>query len=281
MYLVRGRPRDAVLKLYEPDWAWKARKEAAIYGLLERHGVAAGQPELLHEGEVDGLAAHALVLSRLDGALLVDVLKRVGEEEALALQRQTGRLLRRIHQVPMPAFGHLGDRAEPTDSFATNGRSMAWRFEEKLRLFRDLGGSAETAGQVERRFAAGSWALHAQPRAALCHNDCHDGNLFAVQDGGRWRVTGIVDFEDALAGDPLLDLAKAYAWSSRRSSAALLALAEGYGDLRSGWQEAVQVHALYFAVELWAWFAQAGTTQHLPGLEEDMRRICETGRLTP
>jgi aminoglycoside phosphotransferase (APT) family kinase protein len=43
----------------------------------------------------------------------------------------------------------------------------------------------------------------------LCHNDLHAGNLLAMIENEAPRLTGVLDFEGALAGDPLMDVAKA------------------------------------------------------------------------
>jgi aminoglycoside phosphotransferase (APT) family kinase protein len=87
------------------------------------------------------------------------------------------------------------------------------------------------------------------------------------------RVSRVLDFENVLAGDPLLDLAKAHCYSSRRSEATLAALADGHGDLRSEWREAVDLYVLYHWVELWDWFAATGRTEPLLGIADGMRRL--------
>jgi aminoglycoside phosphotransferase (APT) family kinase protein len=98
-----------------------------------------------------------------------------------------------------------------------------------------------------------------------------------VPSGDGWRVSGLLDFENVVAGDPLLDLAKAYCYSRRRSEAALGALVEGYGELRDGWRDAVDLYVLYHWIELWDWFASVGTTEPLAGLAEEMRRLTSPG----
>jgi len=69
------------------------------------------------------------------------------------------------------------------------------------------------------------------------------------------RVTGLLDFENVLAADSLLDLAKAHCYSRRRSQATLAALIAGYGDVRERWREALDLYVLYHWLELWDWYA--------------------------
>jgi aminoglycoside phosphotransferase (APT) family kinase protein len=76
-----------------------------------------------------------------------------------------------------------------------------------------------------------------------------------------------------VAGDPLLDLAKTYCYSRRRSEPMLAALAAGYGDLRDGWRDAVDLYVLYHLLELWDWFAATGHTAPLASIAEEMRML--------
>ena len=107
----------------------------------------------------------------------------------------------------------------------------------------------------------------------LCHDDCHYGNVLVARDGGSWRVSGLCDFENVVAGDPLLDLAKTHCYSPRRSAATLAALAEGYGELRDGWRETLDLYVLYHWLELWDWLAFASKPKPLPAIADEMRLL--------
>lgn len=60
---------------------------------------------------------------------------------------------------------------------------------------------------VEAR--AGVFAANLAP--APCHNDFHEGNVLV--DPATWRVTGFIDVENAIAADPLMDMAKTKQYS--------------------------------------------------------------------
>ena len=56
----------------------------------------------------------------------------------------------------------------------------------------------------------------------LCHNDFHEGNILIEQDEGRgWQVAGFIDVENAIAADPMIDLAKTDCYSIRGNRAKL------------------------------------------------------------
>jgi aminoglycoside phosphotransferase (APT) family kinase protein len=63
----------------------------------------------------------------------------------------------------------------------------------------------------------------------FCHNDLHITNLPVKIMGRDLRLSGILDFDGALAGDPLMDVAKALHYVGAEAKAALL---KGYEDRR-------------------------------------------------
>lgn len=98
---------------------------------------------------------------------------------------------------------------------------------------------------------------------------------------GAGQVTGVVDVENALAGDPLLDLAKTDLYSFNGRPAKLSGLLAGYGDPPGPgrWRERLALYRVYHALSLWAWFASIGTRGPLDGLADELRRlIAEPGR---
>ena len=95
--------------------------------------------------------------------------------------------------------------------------------------------------------------------------------LVSARRGSR-EISGVVDFENAVAGDPLLDLAKTDLYARRRSDETLKALVDRYGSVRDGWREALALYSVYHVLELWTWHAFVGHHAALPSLAEDLRR---------
>jgi hygromycin-B 7''-O-kinase len=104
----------------------------------------------------------------------------------------------------------------------------------------------------------------------LCHNDLHEGNLLA---DGTGAVTGFVDVENAIAADPLVDLAKTVQYDRDASPLERAALLEGYGPLPADGPARIELYRLYHALELWDWFASIGTTAPLPRFADDLRAL--------
>jgi aminoglycoside phosphotransferase (APT) family kinase protein len=102
----------------------------------------------------------------------------------------------------MEAFDYIG----PTDTWtahATNQAYLTHQFQRKLKEFTERGGDAGVAEQVARHVAGRAELFGACRQAVLCHNDLHAGNLLATDTDGGLRLSGVLDFEGALAGDPL------------------------------------------------------------------------------
>ena len=242
-----------VVKVYSEPLHWKMEKEGFVYGLLQNHAIDVPAPVVLAADDSKAVLPHNyLVLTRLEGRLLYSILDQ------------------------LDAAGYVGRRGvgEP---YRTNRDYMPAQFERKRRQFDALGGeralSSRIAGLVVEREQVVAGCTH----PVFCHDDWHEGNVLVVRDPQGWRVSGILDFENVVVGDPVLDLAKTYCYSRRRSEATLHALAEGYGALRPGWREALDVYVLYHWLELWDWCASLGDVSPLQGIADSMRWLCRAG----
>ena len=261
-----------VVKVYSDTFHWKMEKEVFVYGLLNGRALAAPVPVILAADDSKTLLPqNVLVMTKLDGEHVLSLLDRLDDEELAHVNRQIGAFLRSLHEVGFDRFGYVG-----TDGIVgphdTNLAYMRFQFDKKLRELADLGGDDGLRRRIERHVAEREDLLAGCPRASYCHNDCHYGNVLVLPGAGGWRMSGMLDFENVLAGDPLLDLAKAHCYSPRRNEMLLAALVEGYGDLRADWREAFDLYVLYHWLELWDWLASLGQTEALEGLTDEMRR---------
>lgn len=152
--------------------------EAAYFRLA---GGRAPVPEVLYEGD------NWLLTTMLPGRPITAA--------DVAVRAELGAAVRRVHEVSGPRFGYTGDRPSGADwptafAAALDGlRADAGHWGVPL---------PELDGLVERHRGA----LAEVERPALLHFDLWDGNVLV----SRGRLTGLVDGERYLYGDPLLDL---------------------------------------------------------------------------
>ncbi len=255
-----GSDLSAIVKVYDEKWRWKQAKEAHVYRLLASHGIAPLPTILRVEPSTELIGRAFTVMTRLPGTPLSET----PVDDIGAIYRQLGQLLASIHAIPQPAFGYLTTHV--LNPVPDNTSYMACQFTRKLREFLELGGDPTLHDLVQTHVArhCDLFALCAAP--VLCHNDIHEGNLL-VQDNA---ITGLVDIENALAGDPWLDLAKADFYAVRSDPTKLSALLAGYGSTPD---ERMPLYTLYHALELWDWFASTGETQYLEGIAADMATL--------
>jgi aminoglycoside phosphotransferase (APT) family kinase protein len=260
-----------ILKVYPEALHWKMRKEVRVASLLEGR-LSVPTPRFLLADDSRTLIDLAVALmTRLEGQDVLRLEPELDRSQVLAIYGRMGRALREIHDVAMEAFGYIGPGGIVAPS-ATNRAYMLAQFGRKLGGFAAFGGNPELAKRLRDQVERSSHLLDGCRQPRLCHYDFHTGNVLAIGD----RLTGIVDLENAIAGDPLMDLAKTIAYSVRDDDGKRAALLEGYGPIdRAGWQETVRLYQFYGAIELWAWWIQIGDKPRAASLLPDLERYAE------
>jgi hygromycin-B 7''-O-kinase len=262
--LCRVDDEDRHVKRYADADRWKQAKEVHVYALLAAHGVTT-IPDVV---DVDTDTA-TTTLTTLPGVTVADA--GLGQDAERDVYRQIGGLLADLHRIPQPEFGYL--TTELVDPEPHNTAYMTRQFRRKLAEFAERGGDREVHRLATERVAERSGLFGMCTGAVLCHNDLHEGNVLVTPAGDGWRVTGFVDVENAIAADPLLDLAKTVQYDLSRSPAKFAGLVEGYGRLPSDGLARIALYRLYHALELWDWFAQIGNTGPLDDIQADIRAL--------
>lgn len=267
-----------VLKIYPDEPEWLPSKENLVAGWLE--GLTPPIPKWLRVDETRTLLPlRYALLTLLPGRSLRHWMAEPDIEQAY---RQMGELLRQVHAVPMPAYGYVfGNGIDKPRS--TNADYMAAAFEDVFRRFRDLGGDAEL-GRNLQHLAEGSFDLLDESGGpVLCHDDFHQGNLLALRDAaGDLRLSGLIDFGNARAGERLFDLAKALFCSAHEDPRSHQPILEGYGRTdHPDMERALWLYSLFHRTSMWCWLTRLGvdaTAETGPGgLIRDLREMAGRG----
>jgi aminoglycoside phosphotransferase (APT) family kinase protein len=176
-----GPPPEARLLRYERGMI---DAEAAYFRLVRAQAPGVPVPEVLHLGH------ELIVTTLLPGRALTEVCDSAGVRE------QLGAVTAQVHAITGTHFGYAGDRPRgadwPTAYAGILDALLADAADWGVPLPAGIGGlAAEHAANL---------ATVTVP--ALLHFDLWDGNVLS-EDG---RLTGLVDGERYLWGDPLLDL---------------------------------------------------------------------------
>jgi aminoglycoside phosphotransferase (APT) family kinase protein len=262
-------PPALVLKVYPETMHWKMQKEVSIARRLE--GLPIPVPHILLADDSRSLLdLNFVVMTCFAGRNIRQWEPSLAKDETFDVYRQMGEALRVIHGVTMESFGYLVANGV-VQPFASNRDYMLSQFERKLSGFRELGGHPALAAQLDAYLTRSTGLLDGCQRPVLCHYDFHSGNLLADRRDGALQLTGIIDLENAIAGDPLMDLAKTIAYSVRDDETKRAGLLEGYGPIdRPDWQETLRLYQFYGAIELWAWWTQIGDAARAEGIVAEL-----------
>jgi len=141
---------------------------------------------------------------------------------------ELGALLARLHQVVGSGAGPVAPRSGDAGEGGPAGRQPGWpgylacRLEDHLAACQAAGSLAGLEAEAARRWLAdGDWS-GAGEVDRLLHGDPGPANLVVDTEG---NVAGMLDWEDAMVGDPVFELASCASFHPERRWPALF---EGY-----------------------------------------------------
>jgi aminoglycoside phosphotransferase (APT) family kinase protein len=175
-----GPPPEARLLRYEKGMILA---EAEYFRLVRSTVPGVPVPEVLHHGD------NWLVTTLLPGVPLTEV------TDGASVRAELGAAVAALHTVTGPRFGYTGDRPAAAD-WPTAFAAII----DGLRA--DAADWDVPLPPLDGLVARHERTLKLVTRPALVHFDLWDGNVLSA-DG---RLTGLVDGERYLYGDPLIDL---------------------------------------------------------------------------
>jgi hygromycin-B 7''-O-kinase len=177
-----------IIKIFAPFRETYAREIAALDFIQGKLSIKT--PELRYTGEIEGWSY--LVMTQLAGRASREVWAETGRADRLEIVSRLGVALSELHAHEAPL------QTAP-------GRD--WRgFIERQALSsverqRSCGANSEWLESLPAYIAARLPLLEMNGRPVFLHGDIHAGNLLLAEAGGRWRITGLIDFGDSFCGD--------------------------------------------------------------------------------
>ena len=182
-----------VLKLFplreEAHWLTEQVALQAVQGRLPVPTPA------LHAADVHGEWRY-LLMERLMGQPLDELWPQASPEVRADLMDQVGRMLAALHALPVSGLAAI---TPDWPTFISRRREGCWDRQVQYGL------TSPWAEQLEPFL--GEVALPPAPAPALLHTEVMHAHLLVVPDGDGLRLTGLVDFEPAMVGDPDYELA--------------------------------------------------------------------------
>jgi hygromycin-B 7''-O-kinase len=185
VFILGGR---SALKLFAPIWRREYESELAALKAVEgRAGVAT--PRVEAAGELDGW--YYVVMSVLPGAPLSEVWSSIEAPDQARLVSDLGEVLATMHALPAPGPAAFGAGWE--EFFAELADGCVARQ-------RRYGASEDLLGQIPAYIEPRAPLLRSAEGSVLLHADLTHDHVFLGRVGGRWEITGIIDFGDARVG---------------------------------------------------------------------------------
>ena len=203
--------RQVVLKVAPPPGIGLLRYEAGMIPaeaeylrLVGARAVDIPVARVLHCGSDPAvLDSDWLFTTFLPGTALPELNRSHADRDDTTVRRELGAVIARLHTVTGPEFGYSGPRAHaPTWAAAFAA------------IVEDLLADADSWGvplpwpapRIRKLVADNADVLDTVDRPALLHFDLWDGNVLASPaEDGKAHLTGLVDGERYLFGDPLMD----------------------------------------------------------------------------
>jgi aminoglycoside phosphotransferase (APT) family kinase protein len=229
---------------------------AAINHIIRRQTVVPTFHVLAADASYRAWPWRYLVTTYMPGHTWLAVHAHLNQGELRDAYRQMGNAIAQLHTIRFPAFGEVD--ADGTVR-AGNPYLQALTERARRRIKQPQHADLFTALLRDR---AHLFADVEQP--GLCHEDLNPNNLLFDQDKGCWKLSAVLDFESAWAGNAESDLARLELWHAMIGDGWW----EAYGACRSVQATYTQRRLIYQL--LWCLEYAAATSRHI----QDTRRIC-------
>jgi hygromycin-B 7''-O-kinase len=200
------RTGSRIVKLYAPFWLEDFAAEHNALQFLR----GLPTPELVAQGDTEGWPY--LVMTVVPGTPAEEIWPDLGNTDRIDIARQLGGLMRRLHrQEPVKELAtdweaFLGERISGAEDFHAAGEPWRGWIREKL------------TGFCEPPFSP-----------VLLHADITADHVLLSRTAEGWRITGLIDFGDAMMGHPFYEFIAPLAFYCFGHPPASRALLEGYG----------------------------------------------------
>lgn len=271
-YTVRLADRELVVRIAPPDKTVfcfyernMMRQEPVVHKLL-REKTSLPVPEIiLADFGRKVLDRDYLVLEKLPGVPLSEAYS-LDVRQMETTFRELGRYLRELHSITGDRYGYLGEhRPMPPQGSWSAAFAIMWN-----RLIDDVvsvgGYSAGEAAAMRAKLEQNIDAVDRKVKSSLLHMDIWHQNILVDDDG---RITGIVDWDRALWGDPEIEYAVLDYCGIPNG-----AFWDGYGKSRHSDKFAGKRQILYLLYELQKYIVIRKARDHRPAEAVNFKMQC-------
>jgi aminoglycoside phosphotransferase (APT) family kinase protein len=270
-YFVEGGPVPLVIRIAPPDDRDRVlfyehrmmRQEPALHALLRARTDVPVPSILSHDFSRRAIDRDYLLMEQRPGTPIAQ-LPRLTQRGCDEVLRQVGRCLRQVHGLTGDRFGYVGEHRpmEPQPDWASAFVVMWHKLLEDIE--RCAGYRPEEVDRMRRLLDRHIKVFDRPVSASLLHMDVWAENILADDAG---RLTGLIDWDRALWGDPEIEFAVLdYCEISEP------AFWDGYGARRDQSREAEVRRIFYLLYEVQKYIVIRRVRNNDPGRAEAYRQ---------
>jgi hygromycin-B 7''-O-kinase len=184
-----------IVKIFAPFWQEGFERELESYQYLAPYDELQ-MPKVLAHGAVEaGQAWKYVVMEGLAGAPIFEVWEKIPRDNRLEIAEHFGRMIQKLHQIPVD-----GIRSMDT-SRAGWRRFVQTQMERCVAHHRDNQSLPEhLLAQIPDFLEQASPLFPPDFSPCIVNSDLTRDHLLLSQIGGRWQITGLIDFGDVEVG---------------------------------------------------------------------------------
>jgi hygromycin-B 7''-O-kinase len=261
--IVYAAGEDQVVKLYPPVFLDECRNETEVLRLIDG-SLSVPVPRPCVSGVLEDWGY--LVMTRLRGRELTSVWPEISREERLGLGRQLGLLIAQLHAVPIESTALAGGwepflRAQIAGCHARHAR---------------LGLPAPLLDQIPAFLNDRAAELKRPEPPVLLHTEVMADHLLVERGPAGWALTGLFDFEPAMAGCPEYEFAAVGLFFAKADEVILRSFLDGYGyppgEKRRGLPRRIMAYTLLHRYSNLVWYLEF---MPAPGAGETLDSLAE------
>lgn len=165
-----------------------------------------------------------LVSTMLPGTSYGEVDTHVSGDDKQALVRSLGQIIRQVHLLPLHDARVLAPSWDAFYASLAHLRAMYTSDPERWRLMPE-----RLVAAFDAYLLPDDQLIDRSSPPHLLHADLTGDHVIGRFEDGHWRMTGIIDFGDAMVGDPLYELVALHIGLHRCDKQLLRAFLDGYG----------------------------------------------------
>ncbi len=219
--LVAALDARLILKLFPPMLRQQFVSERGALSVL-RGWLSLPIPEIIAEGERDGWPY--LIITRLEGVLGSEAWPSLPEAQKERVLRQIGQTIAEVQRVPPGALREI----EPQwDAFMRRQIAGCRARHERLGL------AQKFLDGLDDLLRDAAELIPMNPTPVILTGEYIPENFLLANDGGAWRLAGLIDFGDMQTGFGEYDLLGPSAFMAAGRPRRVRSLLEGFGYSRA------------------------------------------------